>query len=210
MKTLTINVDIDGVLGDFHGEILPRIYARGGFVGGTNQMVSKEAWTNWNPWVCFTITKAVWGEIFREAVQAKIFRYEPPIPGAIEGVTELIEQGHRVRIVTSKILWDMDTTIRAEIDTLEWLYLYRLIEHVEVVFTGTTHHKTEFVADVVIDDHPHIETWCQPHPVLNLMYDQPWNRVTRFDGDLSTQPFYVRALDWDDIVWAINQFANTA
>ena len=198
--SLTINVDIDGVLGDFQIEMVRRMNHHTGY------SLTPADWDNWDPSAKWDLGDGEWTALFQQAVNDRIFLNEPVIEGAHDGVWGLVVAGHRVRIVTSKILWDGAYTLKAERDTLFWLARNNFPHDIEVVFTGNAHHKTDFVADVVIDDQPHIGTWAQVDPTLNILFDQPWNRLTRYDGE--DHPEITRAHNWQEVVIAIEQYTD--
>jgi len=196
VRGLTINVDIDGVLGDFHSEMVNRMNAHMG------KSLTKADWSSWDPSEAWGLPNGVWTSLFQSAVVEGIFEIEPVIAGAVRGIDKLMAADHRIRIVTSKILWTAAFTHRAMFDTIKWMVRNGIPNDVELVFTSNTHHKTDYQADVVIDDQPNLETWCQDHGALNIIYDQPWNQE-------AISPYVIRAQNWDEVVWAIGRWAVT-
>jgi hypothetical protein len=148
----------------------------------------------WKEW---GVTRDEWYEMFHNAIMTDdLFQIGVEIPGAVNGVRQLIGQGHRVRIVTSKKLRYPLSTLKAQKQTLTWLFYQKLLNDVEVAFTTD---KQGYEADVVIDDKPTLK-WAQ-RGALNLLFNQPWNQIATFDHI----PEIRRVFDWTDVLRLIER-----
>ena len=103
-----------------------------------------------------------------------LFRNLPPIPGAIEGVRALVEQGHEIYVVTAAP--DGSAT-----EKIEWVKEHLpFLGHKRVVIC---YHKQVVDGDVLIDDGPHnLTNWRAAHPngrTVSIKY--PYNRDTKVD-----------------------------
>jgi 5'(3')-deoxyribonucleotidase len=165
--SLVINVDSDGVVYDWHGYMVPFLSDALGVELDRNQF------TEWDLAKAVQVSKAKFYELFEQAVNKGAFRKGEPLPGAIEGLKKLMADGHRVRIVTSKILRNELLSEWAMVDTVTWYYGIQCLHGLELVFTSGSR-KVDYKADVVIDDKPDFG-WVQDE-AYNLLFDQPWNR----------------------------------
>lgn len=186
MRVLTINSDMDGVVVRFAATMQRLTESR------TGQRFPQ--WRDWSPWSAWDMSRSEWHDHFEQSVLEGVFFQAPAFVGAVESLHELIDRGHRVRFVTSKILQKQETTHRAIIDTVSWLARRGLLRNeVELAFT---HNKQGYEADVVIDDKPTLE-WAQERAV-NLLFDQPWNRdVPTFGSSV------IRVHGWKEVMETI-------
>lgn len=180
MKPLVINIDSDGVVVDFTAGVTP-------FLEDAGYEVDTSEWN-------LGVPAEEFGRIFSKAIMSGVFISAPEIPGAVDAINALVADGHRVRIVTSKIMSNGKDTFYSELDTLGW-YNTRGLSNLEFVFTGDKWGKTEYPADLVIDDHPRLE-WAQ-HGRANLLFDQPWNRGVRYARPFG--PTIQRLRGWADL-----------
>lgn len=194
MKSLTINVDVDGVLYDFIG------HCRMLGVGYFNRVIVTEAQitealmpeaNSWHIWEDWDISRDEWYEFFNWAIQHReLFSGGQPIEGAVRGVMKLVNDGHRVRLITSKNLRSAASTYQAQSQCVEWLHRVGLLNWVELVFTGN---KQGYPAQVAIDDKGDW-SWVQAG-ATNILFDQPWNREAPI-GILNRY----RATGWDAVL----------
>jgi 5'(3')-deoxyribonucleotidase len=163
--SLTVNVDMDGVVYDFNEAITSYGELRLG-----RKLPVTSTWQMWEAW---EIGRNEWYEIFHEAIMTgEVFnQHGLDIAGAVKGLKTLIKAGYRVRMVTSKKLRYPESTQAAQIQVIRWLKHHGLLNDVELVFA---HDKQGYLADVVIDDKPNL-TWAQ-RGALNLLFWQPWNK----------------------------------
>ncbi len=196
--SLTINVDMDGVVYDFNAAITSAAELRLG-----RKLPPYP--TTWSMWELWGISRSMWYSIFHESIRnSQVFdQRELDIEGAVDGLKKLIKAGHRVRIVTSKKLRFPESTAAAQIQVIRWLKHHELLNHVELVFA---HDKQGYLADVVVDDKPTLK-WAQ-RGALNLLFDQPWNAAVHEDayrGPLAV----VRTYGWHDVLDEIAELDGT-
>jgi 5'-nucleotidase len=93
----------------------------------------------------------------------------PPIPGALQGVREMLEAGHDVSICTAP-----HSFVRYCVpEKYEWVERHLGSEFVRRVIV--TKDKTLVFGDVLVDDRPNIEGYRIP-AWRHVIYDQPYNR----------------------------------
>lgn len=184
-----VNVDLDGVVYPFT-EVMRGEFAWRGWD-------EAEEWpdpTSWNFHDTWPVSREDVVEVMHAGIMDNsVFRAGRAMEGAAAGMAALRALGYTVRIVTAKTFDDVEVTRRARISTLRWLDDQE-IPYDEIVFCG--HDKTDYLADVVIDDKPQVEGWAQPN-ALNLLFAQEWNRM----ADASKTPCgYHVAKGWRDVI----------
>lgn len=131
-----------------------------------------------------------------EDVGPSEWRKAPAIAGALDGVANLHEAGHRITIVTSKPEW-------AQAATLDWLATHE-VPHAGVVFARRGESKADLsTADLLVDDRPrNVEEWAATgRPAI--MFGQPWNRdYTPDSGGTAGAPVH-SAGTWAEVVSCI-------
>ena len=198
--SLTINCDVDGVLYEFNPEIT--LHAEERF---ERQMPTATSWSIWEDW---GITKAEWWKLFGDAIRDGVFLHgdATEFGKGINAIKQWSEDGHRVRLVTSKGGPTNQLVAIAQRDTISWLEQQGILPYVEVSFTGGD--KSGYLADVVIDDHPNLK-WVQ-EGARNLLLAQPWNAhcdtITTVTGDwLGRVPVH-RIKDWEGLIHQVEIF----
>lgn len=93
--------------------------------------------------------------------------------------------------------------MRAQKQTLTWLYTHGLLGIVEVAFATD---KQGYTADVVIDDKPTL-AWALPD-ALNILFDQPWNREIETPKLVGGEALVVRGYGWKDVLTHIGLAAG--
>jgi 5'(3')-deoxyribonucleotidase len=172
-----IGVDLDGVCYDFVGALRKWIHESTGRPLAT--MPDAECWDffkyQWN------MPTAEFLRLFDAGVAAgRIFRFGPPLPGAVAGVQALQDAGHEIHIVTNR------PQPGARENTLRWLAQHR-IPFDSLTFSAD---KTCVPTDVFIDDNIENYEALRAAGVSAVFYDQAWNRS--HDG--------VRVHSWDAFV----------
>lgn len=193
MRRLTLNIDMDGVIYDFNGMMtsLGETYLK-------RDLPVTDGWEMWDAW---GVSRDEWYEMFNDAIIDGVFAYGAEIEGAVAAVRRLAKE-HRIRIVTAKKLRYLDSTLRAQKDTLNWLARSDLLNLVEVVFTSN---KQGYPADVVIDDKPTLE-WAQSGS-LNLLFRQPWNDSVPEEA-FHKEPLITEVHTWDEVEVQVRDLAN--
>lgn len=186
MRRLTINVDVDGVIYNFNGN-MTRLSEQ--YLG-----LELPATTTWDMAAAWGMTEDDWYDLFHRAIlEDDLFRSGHAIPNAVQAVRKLANR-HRVRLVTSKRLRYPMSTLAAQVQTLHWLADMELLNCVEVVFTGD---KQGYSADIVVDDKPTLK-WAL-HGAQNLLFDQPWNQEVP-DHIMDNGAAVRRVRGWEQVV----------
>ena len=143
------------------------------------------------------IEKSEFYHLFHRAIaEDELFSRGMEVEGAVDAINELARAGHRLRIVTSKRLRNDESSLKAQKQTLTWLYTHGLLGLVEVSFATN---KQGYNAHVVIDDKPTL-AWAQSG-ALNILFDQPWNRTIETPYHMGgTNALIVRGYGWADVL----------
>lgn len=203
---LIINCDVDGVLYDFNREIT--LHAEERF---ERQLPAATSWSIWEDW---GVTREVWWDLFGDAIRDGVFLHGDAVEfgKGINAIKQWSEDGHRVRLVTSKGGTTNQLIAIAQRDCTSWLEQQGILPFVEVCFTGGD--KSGYLADVVIDDHPNLK-WAQ-ESARNLLLAQPWNAnrapVTylheredyHLRGGADTQVHRIK--DWEGLIHQVEIF----
>ncbi len=155
---MIINVDSDGVVYDLVSltqELARREY------GADFPKPTSWGFENWH---------ITWDQVFALWGIPGVFEHGQPEPWAIDGIKDLLNNDHTVRIVTNK--HGLPDPAQAMQETIEFYSFWDLLDDVDIVFSGS--YAKEYEADVIIDDKPTLE-WAQDGKI-NLLYNQPWNR----------------------------------
>jgi len=185
---LILNVDMDGVIYDFHSQMTS--YAEQIL---DRKLVESGEWSMYEEW---GIERSEFYQMFHRAIaEDELFSRGMEIEGAVAAVHQLHRDGHRIRIVTSKKLRNDESSLKAQKQTLTWLYTHGLLGIVEVAFATD---KQGYTADVVIDDKPTMQ-WAQPS-ALNILFDQPWNRDIETPLLHNGGSLVVRGYGWKDVL----------
>lgn len=173
MNKLLILCDMDEVVADLLSEWL-RIYNE-----KWNDTLSREQVTAWD--IRKFVRKECGAKAYDILRDPGLYPAVQPIEGALETITHLRMQGHRVVFVTSCVIGSVDAKMR-------WLQKNGFIDH------GAT--PKDFIAakdkflvggDVLIDDGPHnITAFDRP----TILFSQPYN-------ESMNHPY--RARSWADI-----------
>jgi hypothetical protein len=168
---MRIGIDIDDVLADS----LPH------FVQAFNRRFGLQTPVGEAGWEIFRSHPEIPPEeiraFFAELTQANFFGSRPLLPGAREGVAQLHREGHRLFIITGRLLQDRDVTER-------WLVQAELSSFFqEVVCRDGTHaplHKRQAAArlrlDLLLEDEYEVALSAAELPVHVLLFDRPWNQ----------------------------------
>jgi 5'(3')-deoxyribonucleotidase len=128
-----------------------------------------EFWTSWNADQEST-NRADRDWIWTEGVERGLFRYGHMVKGARRGLEALVEQGHKLSIVTHR-------PENAVTDTLEWAGLYfKGIPLAGFNILSQGQPKTTVGWDVLIDDKPENIADAEAAGRIGIMFSQPWNQ----------------------------------
>lgn len=183
MKQLTILIDMDDVLWDLVGgwvEELNRVH-------GTNVAVSDV--TDWKIKKFFPnlTDEQLYAPLFDPVLWTKLV----PIPSAIEIVSRLINDGHRVRIVTATHYGTVSPKIKS------FLYKYSFLKWEDIIIASD---KSIIKGDVMIDDGVHN---LIDFPGTRILFDRPHNHT--FPAEANNM---IRVQTWNEIYQIITKMAG--
>ncbi|WP_309115979.1 hypothetical protein [Saccharothrix sp.] len=164
-RRLDVGVDVDGPLYDFPAAV--RAYLIG--VEGTGRRMPEP--TRWHFYRDWGLTDEQFSAVCHRGVDSGIvFRTGTPVPGSVEAVQQLMEDGHRVHLITDRAEWGSPGA--AEQATREWL-----AEHA-VPFTTLTlsRDKTVVPTDVMVDDRTDHYEALEAAGTTAYLLDTVWNR----------------------------------
>lgn len=177
MSGLSIGVDLDGVVHEFHSVV--RRYAQRYF---DRELPEQTVWATWEEW---GITEEQWVQMIATGLRdGVIFWQGSMIPGSRAGLSILRDLGCKVTIIT-----DRRPRRAAEIArfaTYKWLSDH-VVPHDDLIISGV---KTGRGFDLLVDDSPAKVAEAQLAGERVLVFDQPWNRHLIAD----------RAHDWAEVV----------
>lgn len=186
MQRLTILVDMDDTL-----ENLCETWVE--FLNETHgTTVHKDDIHDWDMSKAFpTIeNQQVYDPLFNENMWKRV----TPLPGAVEYLKRLIDDGHKVVIVTAS----HQNTVAMKLNNV----LFRYFPYLTTSDVIITSQKQLVRGDVLVDDAPHNHIGGQ---YLKILMDSPHNR--EFDA----QRFgMVRVYSWLEVYDTIRQFAERA
>lgn len=177
---LTIGLDLDGVVVD---QVL------GAFRHWEN-------WTGQRPKACTT-----WEGLFENTAGDSVsfwnWAYQvprfwedmPPVLGALNGVWQLLKDGHTVKLVTHR-------SPSAREGTMAWLEQhwpkgYRTYDPLHIV-KGS---KRQVAADVYVDDSPHVIEDLHSQGLTVIRYAQPWNKGVKATAVAQSWKELLRLID---------------
>ena len=183
MTKLKIGIDIDGVIVDLVGIMLPLL-----------SKARKQSVCH-SDICCFDIGKALHIEKQMEDIWAQVYsnnmlRAAPPVKGAIEGLSEL--STHTIWLVTQRP--------RATQKDTEWWLCQHEIKYDNLEFVcGVTKHSVGEDFNLFLEDN--LEQACKiaEAGINSILLDQPWNQ------SITLPQKCVRLHDWDAIIVYINR-----
>lgn len=191
-----INVDLDGVLFDFEKRCRKMMGL---------DVVDESAW-EMDRRLGEPNFKRLWAQAILDGLWVPSTPKEWLVEGARDAASTIWRWGrrssHKVRIVTNKHVFNSYTSSLAQQQTLVWLNGVGIdLKRIDVVFT---HDKSQYPADIIIDDHPNVPEWWQPD-ALNLQYAQPWNlnSMRQYPSDSTL----LRVRDWGEIEEEVDLYA---
>lgn len=184
MKHLTILTDMDDTLENLSEEWVNYLNDR----HGTN--VKHSDITDWD------MSKA-FPTIEREAVYAPLFDKKlwervSPLPGAVENVRRLIEDGHKVVVVTAS----HQDTVGLKLNSVLFKY-FPFFTHEDVIVSSQ---KQLILGDVLIDDAPHNLSGGTYQGILMRA-----NHNAAFNAE---EHGLIRATNWDDAYHIIRKISQ--
>lgn len=184
MNKLTILVDMDDTienLCEVWVDYLNETY-------GTN--VSLSDVTQWDMTKVFPMLTR--NEIFDVLTEDSLWERITPLPGAVECLRKLHDEGYKIVVVTSA----SPETVSLKLNKVLFKY-FPFLTYKDVIITSQ---KQLVKGDVLIDDAPHN---LEGGDYLKLLFDAPHNQS--YDAELNLM---TRIYNWDDAYFAINYIAN--
>lgn len=181
MKTLTILVDMDDTLENLGEKWIEYLNDKYG--------TSVQYWDvrDWDMSKAFpTLSRAqVYEPLFEEALWERL----TPLPGSVENVKRLIDDGHRVVIVTSS----SPSTINMKLSRVLFKY-FPFFTYADVIVTP----QKQFIrGDILVDD--------APHNFYGGTYKGILMTANHNVGFKAEEHGLIRAANWDDIYRIINE-----
>lgn len=179
MKKLTIHLDMDGIVTD----LLPR------WLRAINKKFKRTITVDdVNHWDIGKLTQThdISGKVYK-MIQKPMFFYDlEPLPGSVDAVQSLVDDGHDVGFLTAPASAD---SAREKILWVEKHFPF--INHKQITLT---HRKHQVKGDVFFDDKGSgVEEYQKQHPeALVLTIEYPYNSY------LKTHPTIKTVGRWDD------------
>ena len=192
-----VNVDLDGVVDDFHSAMDRIMEPRMVYNPHTKDRKTYRTNSNspvWEVWEHLDIPKGQWLDDFRRGVQhGEIWATDPVVEGAREGLWFLSDAGFDIRIVTTRLVHKFGHKVTIQ-KTAEWLE-NNSIPYRTICFLGPNETKTDFTSHYAIDDNPDN---LNPNIPGSFIFSRPWN-LGRDDNHIT------RVSDWSDFTGRVIQ-----
>lgn len=193
--TLRIGVDVDDVL----AESLP------GYLEAFRRYFGREVQVEDAAWEIFRRypeipDREMWG-FFAELETTDFLGTRPVYPEAVAAVRALARDGHRLVVVTGRLLAHQNHTQRL-LHNAGIAGLFEDLVHRDG--EAAVEHKPRVVRerrlDLLIEDELHVAAATARVPVPVLLFDRPWNR-----GEIPQGVTRVRS--WDDVLQRVQAMA---
>lgn len=184
MKKLTILIDMDDTLENLCAEWVEYLNEK----YGTN--VKHSDITDWDMSKAFpTVDKKL---LYAPLLDKALWERITPLPGAVENVQKLINDGHKVIVVTAS----HQDTVSLKLNSVLFKY-FPFLTNKDVIVTSQKQH---IIGDILIDDAPHnLEGGSYKGILMNAYHN------ANYDAEANG---FIRADDWDAIYQIINQIAK--
>lgn len=193
MKQLTIGVDLDGVCGNYYDALRRYVADKVGVPADQVEDIYPDPKTySMDEWPDFEHNFV---KYHTDAVNDGLFENMEAIEGASESLWKLNEQGHHLRVITSRFV-SHGQNAKAISSTAFWLDKHS-IPYRDIMFVKN---KADVYADVYIDD--------SPENIHNLKAKHPDSLVIIFDTGYNKDLEGSRATNWSEVVALIEEFAQ--
>ena len=184
MRTLTILVDMDDTIEDLCGAWVNYLNEK----YGTNTKPSDVK--EWDITKAFpTLSR---DEVFGVLSDELLWDRVKPLPGAADYLKKIIDDGHKVFIVTAS----HPDIISTKLSKVLFKY-FPFLTYDDVIITT---HKQLIRGDILIDDAPHN---LEGGKYFKILYNAPHNQS--YDD---VKNFVIRVYNWDEVYYAVNCFAG--
>ena len=185
--SLRIGVDVDDVL----AESLPGYLDAFRRYFGRDVRIEDAAWEIFRRHPDISATQ-MWG-FFAELEATDFLGTRPVYPEAVSAMRELARAGHRLFVVTGRLVVHQNHTRRL-LEGAGLADLFAALVHRDG--EPASEHKPrvvrEYRLDLLIEDELHVALAAAAAPVQVLLFDRPWNQ-----GELP--PGLTRVVTWDDV-----------
>ena len=191
MDSLKLGIDCDGVMYDFIESFFGYLdeidyWLERGLPAPTDRHFYK-----WDDYERFGFTGEQFMDLCIQGCNAEyIFRKGEPIPGSVETLTRLKDQGHTIHIITHRTFGDKPVH-----NTIDWLSEYG-IEYDTITFAEN---KTIVGVDLLVDDRVknYQDSWAQHIPCVLMTNSSNLGYSATFRVD-----------DWEDYEETVNILAE--
>lgn len=184
MKKLTVLVDMDDVLENLFETWVSYLNRR----YDTN--VNVDEVFEWDFTKNFPMLSKE--QIFKPLTEKDLWCEVKPIPGSVEYLKKIIDDGHKVRIVTAS----HPDTVAVKLNNVLFKY-FPFISYRDVIIS---YDKKMIRGDVLIDDYPYN---LEGGAYIGLLMEAPHNRLYK-----TNERDIVRVKSWDEIYHKICEIAN--
>lgn len=132
------------------------------------------------------------GDVYTPLVDENLWKAVKPLPGAVETVRKLIDDGHKVMVCTAS----HHDTVGLKMNHV----LFRYFPYLTYDNLIITYHKEYIMGDVLVDDGPHNFKNRNGHKIL---FTAPHNRL--YDAEANG---LVRANSWSEVYEMIKNIAE--
>jgi len=185
MQKLTVLIDMDDTIENFC-EIWIKFLNK---THGTNVVIDDVK--EWDMSKAFPdLSKE---ELYAPIYETEFWRSVTPLPDSVKYVKQIIDDGHKVVIVTAS----HPNTISMKLENVLFKY-FPFFNISDVIFTSQ---KQLIQGDVLIDDGPHN---LENGRYFKILYDAPHNRY--YDAEANG---VTRANNWEEVYQIINTIATS-
>ena len=174
MKKLTILIDMDDTIENLTTEWVKYLNEK----HGLNK--TRDDLKEWDMTKAFPMLTP--SQVYEPLFEMALWERVVPLPGAVENVKKLIDDGHFVYIVTSSHIATLEMKTR--------LVLNRYFPFLKWDNVIVASEKGMIDGDVIVDDNPDN---LHGRRLFKFLMDAPHNR------SYNTDPFTIRVSNWDEI-----------
>lgn len=184
MKKLTILVDMDDTIENLCEVLVDYLNEK------YNTGVSLSDVKEWDMTKTFpTLSR---DEIYEPLSDGRLWERIRPLPGAVENIKKIIDDGHKVVICTTS----HPDTVSIKLNNVLFKY-FPYFTYNDVIITSQ---KQLIRGDILIDDAPHN---LEGGYYLKLLFDAPHNQSYNTEKENM-----IRVYNWEEIYYAVNYFAS--